>query len=107
MLAHMRAANPGALRVPAVLIGKLPLQHQDLLAAPMGVALKMGAWSPADERDILRITALGVERAYTEPVDQTRMPAVLSARVFLQPRTVLSRILAQTHEQCAAAIRAW
>ena len=32
MLAPMGAAHPGSLGIPAVLIGELPLQHQDLLA---------------------------------------------------------------------------
>ena len=62
VLAPMRAADPSPLGIAAVLIGEFPLQHEDLLAAPMGVVLKPGAASPAHQRHVLRVTALGIDR---------------------------------------------
>ena len=75
MPAHVRTAKPGPLRIPAVLVGEFPLQHEDLLPAPAGVALKAGTGGlPAHQRHILGIAALGLQGPNAQPLDQPGPP---------------------------------
>lgn len=53
MLTGVRAANPRAGRVVAVLVGEGAFEHEDLLSAHVHVRLEFGAGLPAYEGDVL------------------------------------------------------
>ena len=53
MATEVRAPNPRSGRVVAKLVREYALEHEDFLATPVGVRLKVGSWCPMDQRDML------------------------------------------------------
>ena len=74
VVAPVGTADPVTLRIPAGLVTEFPFEHQDLLAAPVGMAPKMGARAPAHQCDVLGIAVLGVQGSDIEALRQTRPP---------------------------------
>ncbi len=48
----MRASEPAAFRIVAVLVLKRSFQNEDLFSAPVPVPVEFGAWFPSHQRDI-------------------------------------------------------
>ena len=102
MLAEVGIPEPGTGWIVTGLVAERPLQHQDLLAAPVPVRVEARAGSPAHQRDVLRGEL--VQRQDLETGRNTRQPR-RGVRVDHDPAPVLGVELAQLDENLTAVRR--
>ena len=101
MLALIRATNPAARRVHAMLVAELALDNEYLLATLVPVRLKPGIRRPADERDMLALVL--VQRQHFEPIDEPGRPLGAS-RIDHALSLIVRRELLQLDENDAALL---
>ena len=103
MLAHMRSANPGALRVLSEFIFKRAFQYQYLFTTGVDVFVKIGIGPPAYQGDILWIIGLRVQRQYRQARHDPGLPFA-GVRIDAHLLAVATGELAQAHEQFATLV---